>query len=615
MRPEVLIYATLAAVTLVFPGWVTWRARDRARALTVVQQALDSSLGAVAIAGRSGLLEYVNPAFARLWGLETVEEAIGRDPVEFWAHPSDPMEVIDTLRRRGAWEGRMTALGKDGRQFPVAVSAQVVLDKKGRFAGMMASFLDVSEQIRATEELDRQRAFSDTLLQVAPVLVVLLADDGTVMQVNAAVEDVTGYAEADLQGRDWFTTMIPSRCRDSVQERFERAIAGDATRGHLNPILTRDGGEREIEWSDTTLSIPGSGGDVLLAVGVDVTERVRGERELARTRARLEEAQRMARIGSWELDVKANELVWSDEVYRIFDLDPEVFEPSYEGFLAQVHPEDRDTVKAAYAGSLESGEPYEALHRIKLADGRVEWVEERAQTLLDEAGRPVRSVGTVQLVTDRHLTSERLRRALNEREILLREVHHRVKNNLQLVSSLLYFHGRSYEDVPDVARSFAEVGQRLRSMILLHESLYRSQDMSHIAFLDYVRSLAGTVRSSIYDPDKAVEVLVTGEPVDLPVEVALPCGMIVTELVTNAFKHAFEDAPGGRIEVSVVTDDDGGLSLAVRDDGIGFPEGFSPERGEGFGWKLVRGLARQVDATLEMGPREVRVTVPRRVTR
>jgi PAS domain S-box-containing protein len=157
-----------------------------------------------------------------------------------------------------------------------------------------------------------------------------------------------------------------------------------------------------------------------LAFGVTVLrariEQRQAEELLRQSESRLNEAQRIAHLGNWELDLVSNLLVWSDEIYRIFEIDPEQFGASYDAFLAAIHPDDRDFVNRAYTESVANRIPYNIVHRLQLPDGRIKYVNERCETHYGEDGRPLRSTGTVHDITDRYLAEESLRTLTEELE-------------------------------------------------------------------------------------------------------------------------------------------------------------------------------------------------------
>lgn len=134
---------------------------------------------------------------------------------------------------------------------------------------------------------------------------------------------------------------------------------------------------------------------------------------------RLREAQRIAQIGSWELDLVSNKLIWSDEIYRIFEIDQKAFGASYDAFLQAVHPEDRAMVDKAYTYSVKSRTPYEIVHRLLMPDGRIKFVQERCETFYDSDGNPIRSVGTVQDITERKKAEEKLKEEIETTTNLL----------------------------------------------------------------------------------------------------------------------------------------------------------------------------------------------------
>lgn len=190
-----------------------------------------------------------------------------------------------------------------------------------------------------------------------------------------------------------------------------------------------------------------------------------------------------------------------------------------------------------------------------------------------------------------------IRSSLQEKETLLKEVHHRVKNNLQLIVSLLRLQSRKAGD-GRVRAMFEESQNRVLSISLVHDMLYQAGEVVHVELGDYLRSLAAQLVRGW--TAAAIELSVAASPVHFAPDIAVPCGLIVNELVTNALKHAFPDRASGAIRVSLDRAPDGRLKLSVQDDGVGLPERLEPGSSGGLGLELVAALVRQLQGTLEI---------------
>jgi two-component sensor histidine kinase len=190
----------------------------------------------------------------------------------------------------------------------------------------------------------------------------------------------------------------------------------------------------------------------------------------------------------------------------------------------------------------------------------------------------------------------RLSGALNDKETLFREVHHRVKNNLQVVASLLRL--QSMKMAPDIRRSFEDTLNRIHSMGMVHELLYRSNQPATLEFGEYLRALAASVVEGCLDDPGRVTVEVTAEPLALDLETAIPLGLLVNELLTNALKHAFPHGRRGRLTLTLYRRAETGLHLTVQDDGVGLPDPAAAEPA-GIGLLLVRSLSTQLGASVQ----------------
>lgn len=226
---------------------------------------------------------------------------------------------------------------------------------------------------------------------------------GKLLEVNQAYAEISGYSVEELLG--------------SSISQYEIIESPEETQAHIEKLVTeghdrfetkhrhKDGHVIEIEVSTIFLRESNQ-----LAVFLrDITEAKRAQAALHHSQELLNEAQRLGHLGSWELNLASGELLWSDEIYRIFELDPALFKPSYAGFLEVIHPEDRHAVDLAYQRSLQDRVPYDIEHRLRMPDGRVKWVREHCSSEFDEQGKALRSVGAVQDITAQKKAEERLR--------------------------------------------------------------------------------------------------------------------------------------------------------------------------------------------------------------
>jgi two-component sensor histidine kinase len=200
-------------------------------------------------------------------------------------------------------------------------------------------------------------------------------------------------------------------------------------------------------------------------------------------------------------------------------------------------------------------------------------------------------------------TGEHLKASLQEKEVLLKEIHHRVKNNLQVISSLLSLQSAKVED-EQVLEMFAESRDRVRSMALVHEKLYQSSDLAQVDFGEYVHSLVAQLTRTYHQTgDGAVALQVDAQDVALSIDMAVPCGLIINELVSNALKHAFPDGRNGKIRISLRAKRDG-FALEVTDNGVGFPDDKDFLNSESLGMQLVALLVEQIQGRIELDRRK-----------
>jgi two-component sensor histidine kinase len=206
---------------------------------------------------------------------------------------------------------------------------------------------------------------------------------------------------------------------------------------------------------------------------------------------------------------------------------------------------------------------------------------------------------TITDITEQKLAQERIKASLKEKEVLLKEVHHRVKNNLQVISSLLSLQA-GYVNDKQALELFKESQNRVRSMAIIHERLYQSKDLGRIDFRGYVRDLADNLFRSYGVDSGRIMLNVNVDNVFLGVDMAIPCGLIVNELVSNSLKYAFPEGRKGEIRIDLFPEGEKNLVLIVKDNGIGFPEELDFRNTETLGLQLVNTLTEQVGGTITL---------------
>ena len=334
-------------------------------------------------------------------------------------------------------------------------------------------------------------------------------------------------------------------------------------------------------------------------VGIDITERKLAEEQLRQSEAQLRFALDTACMGFWDHNLQTGTITYSDNLERLYGLVPNTYEATQETLLARVHPEDRELVRQANQRSLETGEESKIEFRVIWPDGSIHWLESKCQVFYDERGNPVRQIGISLDICDRKQADAQIQASLQEKEILLQEIHHRVKNNLQIVSSLLDLQSDSIQE-PATLELFRESQNRVKSMALVHEKLYQSKDFTRINFAEYVENLISYLFRAYGVSEDHIYLELDIAQVTLNIDTAIPCGLIVSELVSNALKYAFLDNLQGLISISLRSDESNNFLLIVKDDGRGMPTDFDFKSVKSLGLQLVNILTKQLKGTLEL---------------
>lgn len=335
------------------------------------------------------------------------------------------------------------------------------------------------------------------------------------------------------------------------------------------------------------------------AVGTcqDITERKATEEKLLKAYDRLGLATRAAALGIWDWDIQKNELVWDDQMFELYGVKKSDFSGAYEAWLSGIHPDDRAiSDEISRQAQLGSGE-YDSAFRIVWPDGTIRMIKAYGKVFKDNAGNPLRMIGINYDITESSQAYARIKSLLAEKELILKEVHHRIKNNMATITSLLSIQAETIKN-PAVTAALNDAKNRVQSMLVLYNKLYLSDDFNKVSVKKYIPDLVNQIESN-FSSHRPMKIDYQIDEFDLDPKKLFSVGIIVNEIITNILKHAFPGQDQGFIWVSVTLKNDQ-VSLIIRDNGIGIPKSINFENSPGFGLTLIEMLSRQIDGSVRI---------------
>jgi len=313
----------------------------------------------------------------------------------------------------------------------------------------------------------------------------------------------------------------------------------------------------------------------------------------------LAESQKAAQVGTYSLNIAEGKWSSTDVLDGIFGIDS-TYNKDVQGWIDIVHPEQREDMAAYLRQLLVEKTAFDKDYRIiRRSDNRERWVYGRGDLIFDQTGSPVRMVGTIQDITGRKLAEQELQGSLKEKEILLQEIHHRVKNNMAIITSLLELQSMAITD--DVVKQvFRESRQRIKSIALVHEKLYKTRDFKHISIRDYIDELVCDLSEAYgYDNGKLL-IEQDIQDISLNLSILIPFGLIINEVITNSLMHAFENVEDPKVDISFRSNDMNLATLTVSDNGLGLPDKGNLSARKTVGLQVVNALVGQIYGQIKM---------------
>jgi PAS domain S-box-containing protein len=612
-----------------------WESEERYRRLFE-----DAVLG-IFQATSDGKIIAINPAYARIYGFESIEDLmenvndIGADL--YWDANNRPEIVASVLAGCGPISLEVQYRRKDGTPFTGDLHVWGVWAADGSFQYLEGFVEDITDRKQAETQLVKLNecllSFGADPLENINRLTALV---GELLEADSAFYN--RLEDGMLCSWGQWHTPPGYRLRDDP----EGHICYDVIkRGSEQPFIVRHLPQTPYAHSDPNVApyqlqtyvgqavkvenqsvgslcmfykrdfVPSTGQQRLIGISTSAIaveeRRQRAEEDLHKSEERFRIIYESSPVGILSVD-KGGKVIRSNAAFEniIGYNEDELSQLTFSDFT---YPDDRDiglmTLREMVEGKRES---VHLEKRYIRKNGNIIWVSLTVTTIRDQERNLLYTVSIIEDITERKEADEQIKAALREKEVLLREVHHRVKNNLQVISSLLSLQSDSIHD-PQTLQMFNETQSRVRSMSLVHEGLYQSKDLARINFAEYIQKLtASLVHAFGINPyvDLAIEI----EDVYLGVDTAIPCGLIINELVSNALKYAFPARRQGKIWVSLVEGSQWHITgravlpktytLTVRDNGIGFPGELNFGSTETLGLQLVNILTKQLNGSIQM---------------
>ncbi len=452
---------------------------------------------------------------------------------------------------------------------------------------------EVAERKLAEVQLAEQRSFLRQVIDLNPNFVFAKDSDGRFMLVNQAIADAYGTSVEGLLGKK-DSDFNPNEEEVESFRRDDLEVMATLKEKFIPEEIVTDA-SGEVRWLQTIkrpIVSPDGTANQVLGISTDITARKQAESALRQSEERFRQIAENIREVFWVTEPHDNNLIYISPAYEeVWGRSCSDLSEVLQTWLDTIHPDDRARAVEA-AVSVQSGGDYDLEYRIVRPDGEVRWVRDRAFPIANESGEVYRVAGVIDDVTESKQALEHIKSSLHEKEVLLKEIHHRVKNNMQVITSLLSLQSKSIQDEQALS-VFQDSQNRVKSMALIHETLYQSKDLSRINFAEYLQKLVAHVSRSYRIRPEAVKIKVDVDDVSLPIDSAVPCGLIINELASNSLKYAFPADRRGEINITF-TRTDAHYLLKVSDTGVGLPPGFDPEKGKSLGMKLVRMLASQL---------------------
>lgn len=490
---------------------------------------------------------------------------------------------------------------KDGRVFQ---RHSIPFVQNQKVMGRVTSFSDITEFKKAQYQVERYSKLLDSITTNVNEGILRSTPDEGLVYVNDAFVSMFGY-----DSRQEVLETDPQEFYADQGHRWELVEKLQEEGNLINEevLFKRKDGSTFYALENSTI-LKEEDQVYIDAVINDINDRKMTEEALRQSEEKYRTILDNIEDGYFETDLAGSFTFVNPAVERMLGYSEE--ELIGMNNMEYMDTENARSVYQAFNEVYKTGESMKGFDwELSTKDGRKISVEASFNLIRDADGEPLGFRGIVRDITDRKEKEEKIKNSLKEKEVLLGEIHHRVKNNLAVISGLLFLQAEK-TDI-EAGRNLLQQSQgRINSMAIVHELLYEHHNFSSIDPNKYINQLIVHISSNLSERDKDITTDITTDELQLDMNIAIPCALIINELLTNAYKYAFKETNKGTIEISITQEDDNYLMI-VEDNGKGLPEDFDLDQsGSGLGLFLVKTLTKQIQGELEIsGENGTRVAI------
>lgn len=461
---------------------------------------------------------------------------------------------------------------------------------------------DITDRKMAEKDLIASKKHFQDIFNNAPIGIVHSSPEGKFYEVNSALADMLGYDSPEELVSQINKTSLQEKLYVNKGDRFrmiQEVLRDDLWHSYETQYFRKDNSVMITELFIRAVRNLDGSMKYLEGFMKDITEHYQAEQALRESENKYRDLAELLPQTVFEADEKGDFTFVNRVGFDTFGFTPRDLENGINVFQF-ILPRDRDKV-AKNIQSVLNGEKLGGTEYVGVKkDGTKIPIIVYANIIVTK-GKTVGLRGVVVDITRLKQAEDEIKASLKEKEVLLREVHHRVKNNMQIISSLLNLQKRFVDD-EEAINLLQESQNRVKSMAIIHEKLYSSKDFAHINIADYICGLVTGLFNTYGVTDMQIKKVIEVEDIQMGIETAVPLGLIVSELVSNSLKYAFPEKKG-EIKVKIKSEGDK-YKLVVADNGVGLSSDFDLENSGTLGLMLVNGLVKQLDGTIEVDTRQ-----------